>query len=492
MQLNLNDDDIRPPAIAGTFYPHNPDELADTVRHYLTQAGRFFDTAHKAPKAIIAPHAGYIYSGFTAAAVYNRLYPSCETIRRVIMLGPCHRVAINYAALPSSKLFQTPIGNIPVDTDSIDNIKHLDYVKIFNATHAKDHCIEIHLPFLQMILKKFKIVPIIIGDISPLKVAEIIETLWGGPETLILVSSDLSHYLDHTQANTLDSQTSKIIERMDFEALRSDQACGCHSIKGLLMVARKKRLSAYTADVRNSGDTAGSKDRVVGYGSWYFERKYTNSSNIKSDLTSSPDYILKHHGDRLLYFAASTIFSQFSNTQTKAAILPKFEKLLYRKGASFITLTKEGHLRGCIGSIQPIKPLITDIADNAYKAAFEDPRFPKLSLAEIESNEITLSLSILGPQTQINFSSESELIEKLRPGLDGIILQKGTKYRSTFLPSVWEQLPNPKKFINELKFKAGLARDYWSNDIQIWRYNTSSRSSSNLPPMRPLWPTRTD
>ena len=488
MSLNSVRNNIRPPAAAGTFYPRNPDELEASVHHYLNKADSLFEATQQAPKAIIAPHAGYVYSGLTAAAVYNRLYPAREIIKRVIILGPCHRVAINGAALPSTEIFQTPMGEIPIDTKSMESIKHLDCVKTFNETHVNDHCIEVHLPFLQTVIKEFKIVPIIIGEVKPHEVAEILETLWGGPETLILISSDLSHYLDYTQANMLDNQTCKVIERMDFQALGHNQACGRHSIKGLLILAKKKGLLVKTADIRNSGDTAGGKDRVVGYGSWYFDESSMKKQNIIGEFRTSPDNILNNHGDVLLQFIGSTIYSKVLKQKSKINKSLESDKSLNLPGASFITLTKNGQLRGCIGSIQVTKPLIKDIADNAHKAAFEDPRFTPLTLAEIETGEIEISISILGPKIKIYFSNESELLEQLKPGLDGIILSEGTEYRSTFLPSVWEQLPNPKMFFNALKRKAGLPENYWSETIQISRYNTSSRSSEELPIERPLWP----
>jgi hypothetical protein len=489
MPFNTAKNTIRRPAVAGTFYPKNPDELKATVRHYLNEADKYFELAQRAPKAIIAPHAGYKYSGLTAAAVYNRLYPARKIIKRIIILGPCHRVAINGVALPSAKIFQTPIGDISVDTKTTDSIRNLDYVNIFNPTHIDDHSIETHLPFLQTVIKEFKIVPLIIGEVSADKIAGLLEILWGGPETLILISSDLSHYLEYTQAKITDNQTCKVIEQMNYKALEKNQACGRHSINGLLMLAKRKGLSVTTADIRNSGDTAGRKDSVVGYGSWYFEESHTQNKNINDNFFPLPKDILTEYGDTLLRFVADIIFSQVLKPKSKITIPPELENLSNLTGASFITLTKQGKLRGCIGSIQASKSLIRDIADNAYKAAFKDPRFTPLTLTEIHSGKIELTISILGSQTQIYFSTESELIEQLKSGVDGVILSEGTKNRSTFLPSVWEQIPNPKIFIGALKRKAGLSEDYWSEKIKVWRFSASSRSSIDLPRDDPLWPT---
>ena len=491
MPLNTVMQNIRPPAIAGTFYPSNPHELKVTVKYFLNEAEKYIDNTTIIPKAIIAPHAGYIYSGLTAAAVYNRLKPAREKIKRVVILGPCHRVATKGLALPSAEIFQTPLGDVHIDTDAIASIKDLDYVEIFNETHAEDHSIEIHLPFLQTILDSFKLVPLIVGDTNPEKVAEILDILWGGPETLILISSDLSHYLNYNQATLLDRQTCKAIEQMNPNAIGREQACGRHSIKGLLMLGKEKGLVVKIADMRNSGDTAGTKDRVVGYGSWYFEENYGENNKNKAEAESAMSDILEQHGEKLLRLAASAIFSQLLHPETKNFKLPILNEVLTDTGASFITLSKKDQLRGCIGSLQATKPLIKDIIENACKAAFEDPRFPRLTIEEVRSGDIEISISILSSQTQIYFSNEADLLSKLQPGIDGIILKEGTQCRSVFLPSVWEQIPSPKQFINHLKLKAGLPEDYWSNTIEAWRYTTKSKSSINLPSDQPLWPTKT-
>jgi AmmeMemoRadiSam system protein B/AmmeMemoRadiSam system protein A len=489
MPYKSTSDNIRPPAIAGTFYPNNPVELEATVQYFLSEAVIKFGPAVNVPKAIIVPHAGYIYSGLTAAAVYNRLQPAREIIKRVVILGPCHRIAINGIALPSTEIFQTPLGNILLDKDAITSILNLESVEIFNETHVNDHSIEIHLPFLQKILADFKLVPLIVGNSNPEKVAEVLEILWGGPETLIIISTDLSHYLGYDQAKIVDNQTCKAIEQMDLDALGKDQACGRHSVKGLLMLAKAKSLSVTTADIRNSGDTAGTKERVVGYGSWYFDENKTKYIDTENKFNLLTHDILKLHGNTLLRFAASTIFSQVLPSKTAYAKLPQLDPILTEQGASFITLNKKGQLRGCMGSIQAWRPLIKDITQNAYKAAFEDPRFPQLTLLEIESGKIEISISILSPQTQMHFLNEIDLLDQLQPGLDGIVLIDGTQYRAVFLPSVWEQLPNPKQFMSQLKRKAGLPENYWSDTIQIWRYITASKSSTKLPVDQKLWPT---
>ncbi len=477
---------IRPPAAAGMFYPSNPKELEASVQYYLNEAAAKFDAAKTAPKAIIAPHAGYVYSGLTAAAVYNRLAPARGIIKRVIIMGPCHRVAVNGLALPSTEVFQTPLGDVPLDLDAAAKIIGLPQVSIFNDTHVEDHSLEVHLPFLQHVLGDFSIVPMIVGQATPEQVAEVLDILWGGPETLILISSDLSHYLSYDKAKALDDQTRQAIERLDVVALGNEQACGRHSIKGLLLVAREKGLTAKTADLRNSGDTAGSKDKVVGYGSWYFEEGAENAAKSETDFGAATRDILAAHGQTLLHIGAAAVLAHLRGSGPMRLSLTEFPELLRKHGACFVTLSKNDQLRGCIGSIQAWRPLLTDVAENACKAAFQDKRFPKLTLAEIDSGAISMSISVLSLQTQMHFSNEEDFLAQLQPGIDGIVLVEGQN-RGVFLPVVWEQLPDPKNFLSHLKRKAGLPEDYWSDTIQAWRYVTESVSSKDLPVDAPLW-----
>jgi len=275
---------VRRPAVAGAFYPSDAQELDAAVQLYLARAG---ETDGPAPKAIIAPHAGYIYSGPVAASAYARLVPAKNKITRVILLGPCHRVPVRGLAASSADAFATPLGVVPVDKEARERALALPQVKVFDATHAGEHSLEVHLPFLQVVLGNFKIVPLVAGDASPDEVAEVIEHLWGGSETLIVVSSDLTHYLEYGTAQRIDNATCRAIETLSPEAIGRDQACGRVPVRGLLTVAKRRGMSVTTLDLRNSGDTAGSKDRVVGYGAWMFSEKgdATGGQTSSSDTT---------------------------------------------------------------------------------------------------------------------------------------------------------------------------------------------------------------
>lgn len=258
---------IRKAAVAGMFYPKDANELHACVDTLMRQ----IDVDIKHPKAIIAPHAGYIYSGPVAASVYGCFEGQPLAIQRVVLLGPAHSVSFHGIAASSADYFETPLGKIAVDHDTLEPIIEQGLVKYFDLAHEQEHCLEVQLPFLQQLFhENFKIIPLVVGDTNPSQIAKTLRALWGGPETLIVISSDLSHYHDYVTAKRLDQQTSLSIEQFHEEELDYESACGRLPIQGLLKVAKGFGMQCKTLDLRNSGDTAGSRDRVVGYGAYVF------------------------------------------------------------------------------------------------------------------------------------------------------------------------------------------------------------------------------
>src|SRR6266851_3407557 len=267
---------VRPAAVAGLFYPGAPPALRLSVRALLDAAPRPAATGAEWPKALIVPHAGYIYSGPIAASAYARLGPGRSLIRRVVLLGPVHRVPIRGLALPGADSFVTPLGAVAVDAEVVARLHAMPQVGESEAAHSLEHSLEVQLPFLQTILEEFTLVPLAVGDASPLEVAEVIERVWGGPETLIVVSSDLSHYHPYEQAVEIDSSTVDDILALA-DTLDHQQACGATPINGFALCARRHGLKPELLDLRNSGDTAGEKSRVVGYAAFAFARKMPES-----------------------------------------------------------------------------------------------------------------------------------------------------------------------------------------------------------------------
>ncbi len=257
----------RQPAVAGQFYPADPIQLAAMLEDLLQQAK---PVAHSHIKALIAPHAGYIYSGAVAATAYQSLSHQAGQIERVVLLGPSHRVGFRGLATTSVIEYQMPLGNIPIDHAAMAGIKDLPQVHQIDQAHAPEHSLEVQIPFLQTVLKNFSLVPLVVGECTSAEVAEVLELLWGGEETLIVVSSDLSHYQPYEQAREQDQKTSDTIVNLLPDEIHDSDACGRYPVKGLLVAAKQHHLNATLVDLCNSGDTAGSKDRVVGYGAYLF------------------------------------------------------------------------------------------------------------------------------------------------------------------------------------------------------------------------------
>jgi hypothetical protein len=254
---------IRRPAVAGSFYPGERRRLAATVDDLLAAAAATVPAGAAVPKALIVPHAGYVYSGPIAASGYARLAPAAGRVTRVVLAGPAHRVWFEGLALPGADRFETPLGEVRAGAAAGPDI-------VTNPrAHADEHSLEVHLPFIQRVLGDVEVIPLLAGDVSPETVAAAFDALWGGPETAIVVSSDLSHYHSWTEATQRDAKSAAQIEALG-PALTHDQACGATPVNGLLVAARRRGLRVERLDLRNSGDTAGPRDQVVGYGAFAF------------------------------------------------------------------------------------------------------------------------------------------------------------------------------------------------------------------------------
>jgi AmmeMemoRadiSam system protein B len=259
---------VRQPAVSDLFYPADAHSLQQMVSGYLDSVNR----GGEPPKALIAPHAGYIYSGPIAASAYARLADAANRISRVVLLGPSHRVPFYGIAVSEADFFRTPLGDIPIDRASIQRLVTLPQVVSLEAAHTQEHSLEVQLPFLQLVLNEFQLIPLVVGDASADQVAEVLHKVWGEEETLIVISSDLSHYHDYATAQRMDRATSEAILTLHPEQLNYEDACGRVPVQGLLLEARRLGLQGELVDLRNSGDTAGSKDQVVGYGAYTFCR----------------------------------------------------------------------------------------------------------------------------------------------------------------------------------------------------------------------------
>jgi AmmeMemoRadiSam system protein B/AmmeMemoRadiSam system protein A len=442
--------------VAGLFYPGDESTLARDVRLFLQTAVSPAPTLlpNSSPKAIIVPHAGYVYSGSVAAAAYARIAALKGTISRVVLLGPCHRVAVTGVAIPSASVthFATPLGEIALDRTALDALRDLAQIVSSDAAHAQEHSLEVQLPFLQACLGDFQLVPLAVGRAGVDDIAQILDRLWGGPETLIVISSDLSHFHNYVEANQIDRAS--VAQIASLQPLTSfDQACGALPINGMIDVARRREMTIELLDQRNSGDTAGDKSRVVGYAAFALYEAAPDSVDAADDKL----------GRALLVRARNAIGAHFQHVPQAEPAHPA----LAAPGATFVTLTQNGALRGCIGSLEAHRSLEQDVRANALAAALRDPRFPPLTAAELSQTRVEVSL-LTAPQA-LHFKDEAHALRQLRPMIDGVIFVAGNT-RSTFLPQVWEQLPDVHQFMAHLKQKAGLPASYWSPAVTLFVY----------------------
>jgi len=447
---------VQPADVAGKFYPADPAELAAGVDGSLSRAAAL----PLAPKAVIAPHAGHIYSGDIAASAYRLLALRKGEIKRVVLLGPNHRQPVRGMAMSPADSWATPFGPLPVDKNGRDVLARQAGVAVTPAPFVNEHSLEVHLPFIHRALGEVEILPVLVGQTPREQVSKALETLWGGPETAIVVSSDLSHYHDYATCQAKDEETMVAIERLQAAGVDGDRACGRFSIHGLLEQAQRRDLRVTALDVRNSGDTRGPRDRVVGYGSFAFE--YAHSAELDASTRRSLLNLVK---DVVRYGAQNG--GALLKVQFKGAV----PRMVRAQRATFVTIKIGDRLRGCRGSLAPHRALVADLIENARKSAFDDPRFPPLTAAELD--QINLHISILSTPRRIVCNSEAELARALRPDIDGLIVRDG-KQQAIFLPSVWEGIHDPLHFIRSLKRKAGLAPEHWSENFQAFRFTTES------------------
>ena len=398
------------PVFAGTFYPVNTEDLTNLLNSYMLK-----QKAEYKSKAIIVPHAGIYYSGNAAMAAFQHL----ESNENIFIIAPSHQIAFNNIALPEYTYFDTPLGSIELNSTIVKDIKENYPTIISNEPFDREHSIEVQLPFLQHLFtpktqkaidfvkglknlgRKFKIIPILIGKCDFRLISDLISRYW--ENSSFVISSDLSHYHNLEQCRQIDHYTATLIETGKLDSFHTEQACGLTGIMGLVNFANSNDYSLIRTMLYNSGDISGETSKVVGYGSWFL---YTGSKN---------DYIEKYHSKYILELVKKSILSGFSNQDFIPHNIPT---VLTQYGASFITLKRQGLLRGCIGSIYPTKPLVLDLIDNAKNAAFQDTRFKPLEPHEL--NDLEISISILSSIEKIPFKDERDLLSKIFP--HGIIL----------------------------------------------------------------------
>jgi len=412
----------------------------------------------EAPKAVIAPHAGYRYSGLTAGFAYHALAPRRGQVERVIVVGPAHRVRVAGVGLSTARAWATPFGPMEVDAGACCLLEELPGVVVADDAHAPEHSIEVHLPFVHEVFGNVPVVPLVVGRATIATVAKVLDAVWGGGETAIVVSSDLSHYLDEASARQRDRSTATAVLEGRAADIGPHEACGCLPIGGLLTAAVGHGLAPQLLDLRTSADTAGEPSRVVGYGSFALRPPPTLSDDDRAWL---------------LDLAKRAIDHELRHGEPDPLADVDVPVTLRRPGATFVTLERDTELLGCIGSLDPRRPLWRDVARNARGAAFDDPRFAALAAGDLAG--VSVEVSVLSPLQPLPAPSLEAVAASLRPGIDGLVLSAGGR-RGTFLPDVWDKIPEPEAFVRELVRKARWSEP-WVDGAKAWRYTTTSFSS---------------
>jgi AmmeMemoRadiSam system protein B/AmmeMemoRadiSam system protein A len=446
---------IHPAQVAGMFYPADPATLSAAL-------DAAFAAAPPCPfraKMVVVPHAGIDYSGRVAAKALSAL-DAPKRLKRVVILGPNHRAPLDGIALHPAKAWATPLGTASVAEDAARAILSLDGVVVDARPFVGEHSLEMPLIFVQRLSPGVEIVPALVGAAEPALVEEAVERLWGGPETAICLSSDLSHFLSAPAARGRDDATRAKIERGEWGELQPTDACGYAALRGAIRVAEARGMRTTGIAFATSDETGGPRERVVGYGAFAFE---------EADAARLAD------ADRARLFAVAAASLDFAAAHEgeapDLALGAGVSPALSAQRASFVTLERDGRLRGCIGSPAPRMSLARDVATNAVAAGFGDPRFSPLTQSELAG--LTISISVLSPATPLALVDEDELIAKLHPRRDGLILrERGAS--ALFLPSVWSALPDRRVFVQQLKRKMGRAADHWSESMRAWRFTTES------------------
>ena len=475
---------IREPAVAGLFYPKDQAALSQMLDTLLANA-----TPHTIDgelRAFVCPHAGYRFSGPVAATAYRLL--SGHDFQTVVIMGPSHWAGFAGASVANADVYRTPLGDVPVSPKARELAKTSPFVlepRCFvqrppwssQASHAVppagedtpetwEHSGEVQVPFLQKTLKNLTLVPIVTGpEVDPEQMARALAPLVDD-KTLVVASSDLSHYNPYDEARAKDKVTTDAIVNLDIDRMKlSGDACGKTPVLALMYLAKQKGWKATLLDYRNSGDTAGNKDAVVGYAAIAL---YTP----RQQNFTTPERKL------LLDLARRTLREVVKTGKLPDVAADAFPAGFTEKKGCFVTLTKRGQLRGCIGHIFPQEELYKAIMDNARNAALRDYRFTPVQPDELDKIEI--EVSVLTVPEPLTFSSPDDLLNKLRPHRDGVVLQIGGR-GATYLPQVWQQIPDKVQFMNTLAEKAGCPPDAWrSPDTKVLTYHVEAFKESEM------------
>ena len=488
---------VREAAVEGLFYPGDKDELSKLLDDLLADAGAGSPTNLR---ALICPHAGYAFSGKTAAIAYKQA--AGGDFGTVVVLAPTHCASFQGASVPPVDAYRTPLGLVPLSPKADELAKVAPFVSkpacnvarpgwssksskegpVYlgdDTPHTWEHSLEVQLPFLQKVLKDFTLVPAVLGQVDAKAAAKALDA-FVTDDTLVIASSDLSHFLPYDQAQKLDKATISAILRLDTEALTGTEACGYAPVRTLLHLARSRRWQARLLDYRNSGDTSGNMSSVVGYAAvaFYAGEPPKLSTDPAAATREGPAYSAEQRRD-LLALARETLTRVVEGGSAPVAADRNVPWSLNRPRGCFVTLTKQGQLRGCIGNIFPREGLYDAVVQMTRGAALADGRF--LPVRKHELKDIEIEISVLTVPRPLKFNSPEDLLAKLRPNIDGVVLRVGGR-QSTYLPQVWQQMSDKTEFLSSLARKAGLSPSAWrQKGVAILTYQAEAFHEKPVP-----------
>ena len=462
--------EIKSSNIKGMFYPKDKKELYNMIEMFEKDILKVYDIK---TRVLIAPHAGYIYSGYLA---YESISYFDDNIKNIFIIAPSHRNYFEGVICPSYDEFETPLSNISVNREIVDKLSNLN-VKINNLPFENEHSLEVFLPLIQYKFKNnnVKIVPILYGETDFKEIYKIIDTFYDENENGFIISSDLSHFYKEEEANIIDRKTFEVINELNLDGFKHGMCCGLTGIMGLIKFAKERNFSLIPVDYKTSSSTNNDKSSSVGYGCWVLSQM------------GQAQFIKEHFKNDLFDIIKKSITYPLCEN-IKSKFIPKIEEyplILTMPFATFVTIYKNNHLRGCIGSIIPSSPIVIDIANNAYNASYKDPRF--YPLVKEEFCDIEFEISILTPLTKLEFKTQDDLLDKLKIDIDGLIIHD-KNYQAVYLPQVWEHFKiegvNDKdiklQFLQSLKEKAGLNKDYFSDSFEAYIFKVEKLYSPSL------------
>lgn len=479
-------EEIRYPVAIGTYYPREARELTKTATDLIDAADRRLRLSDgDFPKVILVPHNALYLSGNVAAAGYAAMKKLKPFVKRVVLIGSSHQGKYFGISLSRSQYWEMPNQRFEIDRELTEKLIKMQGVGFDNDAHEVEASLEMQLPFISSVFRKdVKIMPILVEDASIEQIYDLIDAVWGGIETVIVISTDMFSGKDAASVRKAIQKTASLLEKKEASLIKQTDFCFSLPVSGMLAYAHENNMEIQTLDLKTTADIYPETDKVIGFGAFGF---YETAQTSQEDKNKRLESVLQANQKDLLRIAAQSVVTGFERGRPLRLRESKYPEELREKGATFVNLYYNGDLRGSAGSTSAHRSIIEDVAENAYAAAFSDFRFIPLSEEELKDTEI--SISFLSSPSLIRFDSEEDLLSKLNPKTDGVILKERSN-RALFLPQIWETFPSPKDFFDHLKQRAGLPSDYWSPTIKVYRFNVVDINSGDLEDPKSIWSSR--